>query len=225
MPAARPVAQPLDRPIRLAVLISGGGTTLANLAVQIQAGTLAAEIPIVIASRSDCGGIAKAAAANIPCAIIRRKDYASLAEFSQEVFSRCRDAGVDLVICGGYLALLQIPPDYQHRVLNIHPSLIPAFCGQGYHGEKVHAAALERGVKVSGCTVHFVDDEYDHGPIVVQRTAPVLDDDTPATLAARVFAEECLAYPEAIRLFAAGRLEIENHRVRVLPVEGIAKRE
>lgn len=219
MPAVRPVAQPLDHPIRLAVLISGGGTTLVNLARQIEAGALAAEIPIVIASRSDCGGIAKAEAAGLPCAVIRRKDFASLEEFSESVFARCREARVDLVICAGYLALLKIPADYQQRVLNIHPSLIPAFCGQGYHGEKVHAAALERGVKVSGCTVHFVDDEYDHGPIVVQRTAPVLDDDTPATLAARVFAEECLAYPEAIRLFASGRLEIESHRVRILPGE------
>lgn len=190
-----------------------------NLARQIEAGALAAEIPIVIASRGDCGGIAKSEAAGLPCAVIRRKDFSSLEEFSESVFARCREARADLIICAGYLALLKIPADYQQRVLNIHPSLIPAFCGQGYHGEKVHAAALERGVKVSGCTVHFVDDEYDHGPIVVQRTVPVLDDDTPATLAARVFAEECQAYPEAIRLFAAGRLEIADHRVRILPGE------
>lgn len=217
MPAVRPVSRPLDRPVRLGVLISGGGTTLANLASQIRAGELAAEIPIVVASRPDCGGIAKATSAGLSCAVIRRKDYDSLQAFSNEVFARCRDARVDLVICAGYLALLQIPPDFQHRVLNIHPSLIPAFCGQGYHGERVHAAALQRGARVSGCTVHFVDDEYDHGPIVVQRTVPVLDDDTPATLAARVFAEECLAYPEAIRLFAEGRLEIDGSRVRILP--------
>ena len=112
------------------------------------------------------------------------------------------------------MQLLSIPDDYRGRILNIHPSLIPAFCGKGFHGRHVHEAVLAAGVKVSGCTVHFVDDEYDHGPIVAQRAVPVLEDDTPETLAERVFTQECEVYPEAVRLFAEGRLRIEGRRVR-----------
>ncbi len=111
---------------------------------------------------------------------------------------------------------MHIPDDFLQRVLNIHPALIPAFCGKGFHGLAVHRAALEMGVKVSGCTVHFADNEYDRGPIVAQRVVPVLDEDTPESLAARVFAAECEAYPEVIRWFAQGRLRIEGRRVRVL---------
>ena len=110
--------------------------------------------------------------------------------------------------------------DFQHRVTNIHPALIPAFCGRGFYGHRVHEAVLEYGAKVSGCTVHFVDNQYDHGPIILQRPVPVRDDDTPDTLAARVFAEECEAYPEAIRLFAEGRLRVEDRRVRIIEGPG-----
>ena len=116
----------------------------------------------------------------------------------------------------GFLQLLHVPPDFMGRVMNIHPALLPAFGGKGYHGLHVHRAALETGVKVTGCTVHFADNEYDHGPIIAQRVVPVLDDDTAETLQARVFTAECEAYPEAIRSFAEGRLRIEGRRVRVL---------
>ncbi len=208
-----PIPAPLHRPIRLVVLISGGGTTLVNLAGQIQTGQLTAEIPLVIASRPTCGGIEKSRAAGLTCEVITRKSFPSVEDFSAAIFQRCRDVEADLVICGGFLALLRIPADFQQRVMNIHPSLVPAFAGQGYHGSHVHAGVLERGCRISGCTVHFVDDEYDHGPIIVQRAVPVLDDDTPDTLAARVFEQECLAYPEAIRLFATGKLEIQGRRV------------
>lgn len=212
----RPLAAPLNRPIRLAVLISGGGTTLVNLLHAMNAGTLSAEIPLVIASRPDCGGIEKAAAAGLPCQVIARKAHRDTAEFSAAVFAACRAAQADLVVCAGFLALLQIPPDFALRVMNIHPSLIPSFCGKGFHGATVHESVLARGCKVSGCTVHFVDDQYDHGPIVLQRTVPVLDDDTLETLAARVFEQECLAYPEAIRLFAEARLSVEGARVATI---------
>jgi phosphoribosylglycinamide formyltransferase 1 len=110
--------------------------------------------------------------------------------------------------------LLDVPEDFRGRVMNVHPSLIPAFCGKGYYGHHVHEAVLAYGAKVSGCTVHFADNEYDHGPIIVQRPVPVRDEDTPATLAARVFEQECEAYPEAVRLFAEGRLRIEGRIVR-----------
>ena len=216
MPRFRPLSAPLNRPIRLAVLISGGGTTLANLVTKIREQTLDAEIRLVIASRPDCGGIARADVAGLRCDVIQRKSFSSLDEFSSAIFSRCRETEVDLVICGGFLALLRIPTDFSGRVMNIHPSLIPAFSGQGFHGSRVHEAALARGAKVSGCTVHFVDDEYDHGPIIVQKTVPVLDDDSPDSLAARVFVSECDALPEAISLFASSRLEIDGSRVRIV---------
>ena len=216
MACYRPLLAPLNRPIRLAVLISGGGTTLANLATRIGNHSLNAEIQMVIASRADCGGIARANGLGFPCEVLQRRDFVSVDEFSAAIFARCREEKIDLVICGGFLALLMIPADFSGRVMNIHPSLIPAFSGQGYHGSRVHEAALARGAKVSGCTVHFVDDEYDHGPIIVQRTVPVLDDDSPADLAARVFEAECEALPEAIRMFASGSLEIDGSRVRTV---------
>lgn len=205
----------LDRPIRLAVLISGGGTTLVNILQKIRAGELRAEIAVVIASRPGIAGIERAREADLPCDIIARKSFGSVERFSEAIFDRCRAANVDLVVLAGFLSLIQIPSDFTHRVLNIHPALIPAFCGRGFHGHHVHEAVLARGVKVSGCTVHFADNEYDHGPIIVQRAVPVLEDDTADTLAARVFQAECEAYPEAIRLFADGRLEITDGRLKI----------
>jgi formyltetrahydrofolate-dependent phosphoribosylglycinamide formyltransferase len=202
-----------DRPIRLGVLISGGGTTLANLQREINAGRLSAEIPIVIADRT-CGGIDKAQAAGLDCQLIARRSFADVNAFSTAVFDQLRSANVDLVVLGGFLARLEIPDDFAQRVMNIHPALIPAFCGQGMHGHHVHEAVLKRGCTISGCTVHFCDNEYDHGPIILQKCVPVQDDDTPDALAARVFEAECGAYPEAIRRYAAGRLVVEGSRVR-----------
>ncbi|MBX3451636.1 MAG: phosphoribosylglycinamide formyltransferase [Planctomycetaceae bacterium] len=206
-------------PIRLAVLISGGGTTLVNLVREIEAGRLNARIVQVISSKAACGGIDRAAEAGLPCDVILRKEYASTEAFCDAIFARCREAEAELVICGGFLAFLKVPSDFALRVMNIHPSLIPAFCGKGYHGRAVHEAALARGVKWSGCTIHFVDDEYDHGPIISQHIVPVLEGDTPDMLASRVFEAECMAYPEAIRSFAAGRLTVEGSWVRVAPPE------
>ncbi len=214
----RPLSTPLNRPIRLAVLISGGGTTMANLISKIRNQELNAEITVVIASRPDCGGVRRATEFGLSYEVIQRKSYSTLEQFSSAIFKVVNESKADLVICGGFLALLKIPAEFSGRVMNIHPSLIPAFSGKGFHGEHVHQAVLNRGARVSGCTVHFVDDEYDHGPIIVQRTVPVLDDDTPESLAARVFESECEALPEAIRLFATGRIEIEGSRCRVIPI-------
>jgi formyltetrahydrofolate-dependent phosphoribosylglycinamide formyltransferase len=185
-----------------------------NLAAKIREGRLAAEIRTVIASRADCGGIQRSRDLGLSCEVITRKSFSSIDDFSSAIFQKCRQSEVDLVVCGGFLALIRIPPDFAGRVINIHPALIPAFCGKGFHGHHVHEAVIKRGVKVSGCTVHFVDDEYDHGPIILQRVVPVLDADTPDELAARVFAAECEALPEAIRLFASATLEICGSRVR-----------
>ena len=205
----------LNPPIRLAVCVSGEGTTLQNLIDQIRARRLRAEIVQVVASRPRIGAIARAEAAGIPLALANR-NARSRTEFSASVFDPIRHSKADLVILGGFLSLLNIPPEYKGRVLNIHPALIPAFCGEGYYGSKVHRAVLESGVKVSGCTVHFADDTYDTGPIILQRAVAVLDDDTVETLAARVFQEECKALPEAIALYAEGRLRLDGRRVRVV---------
>lgn len=199
-------------PIRLGVLVSGGGTTMLNFLEKIEAGELDAEISLVIASREDCSGVERAQEAGLRCEIVPRKEFESVETFSERIFNLCREANVDLVTLAGFLFLVHVPDDFRHRVMNIHPSLIPAFCGKGFYGHHVHKAVLERGAKLSGCTVHFADNEYDRGPIIVQQAVPVLDDDTPDTLAARVFEAECEAFPEAIRRFATGRLMVDRNR-------------
>ena len=212
-PRNPPIASP---PIRLAVCVSGEGTTLQNLINRIRSRRLKAEIVQVVASRPRIGAIARAEAAGIPLALANYNAH-SIKEFSTSVFEPIRHSKADLVILAGFLALVKIPPDYKGRVINIHPSLIPAFCGRGFYGSKVHKAVLEMGAKVTGCTIHFADDAYDNGPIISQRPVPVLEDDTVETLAARVFKEECKALPEAITLYADGRLRLEGRRVRVAP--------
>src|SRR6516162_1311156 len=202
-------------PIRLAVLLSGNGTTLQNLLDHIADGELAAKIVQVVSSRTDAFGIERARQAGVPTAVVNRKDCADADEFSRRIFELIRQSQADLVCMAGFLHLLPIPDDFQHRVMNIHPALLPAFGGKGLYGHHVHEAVLNAGAKVSGCTVHFADNEYDHGPIIVQRSIPVLETDTPETLAFRVFEQECAAYPEAIRLFAEGKLHVEGQRVRI----------
>lgn len=201
--------------VRLGVLVSGGGTTMLNFLDKMEAGELPAEIGLVIASRADCRGVERAKACGLRCEVVSRKDYDSVEPFSSRIFKLCREENVDLVTLAGFLSLVHVPDDFQHRVMNIHPSLIPAFCGKGFYGHHVHEAVLERGARISGCTVHFADNEYDHGPIIVQEAVPVLDEDTPDSLAARVFEAECRAYPEAIRRFATGRLQVEGNRAVV----------
>lgn len=204
------------RPLPIAVLISGGGTTLRNLIELARAGSLPVDIRLVVSSSALARGLEFAREAGIARVTVERSAFPTVNAFSTAIFDACREAGAELVVCGGFLKLLEIPEDFEGRVINIHPSLIPLFCGRGFYGRKVHEAVLEHGLKISGCTIHFVDNEYDHGPIILQRAVPVLDDDTPESLAARVFAAECEAYPEAIKLYAAGRLKIEGRRVRVL---------
>ncbi len=203
----------IGSPIRIAVCVSGGGTTLQNLIDRIQHGDLLAEISVVIADRPGIGAIERAERAGLPAVVVTKAGL-ERAEFSRLVFEAIESHQTDLVILGGFLSLLPIEARFHHKVLNIHPSLIPAFCGRGFHGEAVHRAALEVGVKVSGCTVHIADDTYDTGPIVSQKVVPVLDDDTPASLAARVFAAECDVLPEVIELYRLGRLKVEGRRVR-----------
>jgi phosphoribosylglycinamide formyltransferase 1 len=198
------------RVIRLGVLISGGGTTLMNILEYIRAGRLNANVAVVISSRSTVAGVGKARNAGLKVKIVRKKDYPDIDEFSRRIEQELVAAKVDLVIQGGWLCLWKIPARYQHRVMNIHPALLPSFGGQGMWGHHVHEAVLKAGCKISGCTIHFCTNEYDTGPIIVQRACEVRSNDTPETLAARVFEQECIAYPEAIRLFAEGKLTVQN---------------
>jgi formyltetrahydrofolate-dependent phosphoribosylglycinamide formyltransferase len=205
--------------LRLGVLLSGSGSTLQNLIDRSAAGTLDAEITCVVSSRSGVYGLERARSHGIPALTVARKDFAKsdLAGFSAAVWQALEAHKVDLAVMAGFMCLLDIPDAWHGRVVNVHPALIPAFCGQGMYGRHVHDAVLAYGAKLTGATVHFVDNEYDHGPIIVQGAVPVDEDDTPDTLAERVQALERELYPQAIQLFAEGRLRIEGRRVRLLP--------
>ncbi len=190
---SRAIARAMPRPARLGVLISGGGRTLCTIHDAVRRGQLHASIELVIASRP-CRGVQRARERGLPAMIepgrIPRKRLGAL----------LRDAGIDLVALGGYLQLVEIPEGYEQRVVNIHPALLPRFGGPGFYGDRVHRAVLESGSRISGCTVHLCDEQYDHGPIVLQRTCPVLPGDTVETLGARVFALEKQAYVSALQL-------------------------
>lgn len=189
---------------RLAVLLSGSGRTLQNLLDLRQAGALDVDPVLVVGSRPDAYGLERARQAGLPWLVLRRKDFETDAAFSLAVFAACRQARVDRVVLAGWLCLLcPIPGDFKGRVVNIHPALLPAFGGKGLYGDRVHAAVLASGAAETGCTVHLVDDEYDHGEVLLQRRVPVLPGDDVRTLAARVFEAECVAYPEALRALAA----------------------
>jgi len=203
------------KPVRLGVLISGGGTTLMNILEYIKQGKLNAEVSVVISSRSTVAGVERAKTAGLDVKIIRKKDFPDIDGFSKRIEEELVAANVDLVIQGGWLCFWEIPPRYENRVMNIHPALLPSFGGQGMWGHHVHEAVLAAGCKMSGCTVHFCTNEYDKGAIIVQRTCDVKDNDTPETLAARVFQQECVAYPQAIRLFAEGKLLVQNGVVKI----------
>lgn len=202
-------------PFKISVLISGGGTTLRNLIDRRNAGTLDAQIVQVISNKPDAGGLKFATDAGIETKIVSHRDFDSVAAFSNAMFSVIRTASPDLVVMGGFLRHVLIPDDFQNRVINIHPSLIPAFCGKGMYGSNVHSAVIDYGCKLSGCTVHFVDDDYDHGPIIAQATVPVLPDDSAKDLAARVFETECELLPQTINLLASGNVKLTGRVVRV----------
>lgn len=207
--------QPDTPKLRLGALISGGGRTILNILEQIDQGHIHAEIPLVISSRADIAGVQRMQDSGLTVKVIRKKDFADIETFSQAIEQALVNAKIDLVIQGGWLCLWQIPKAYNNRVMNIHPALLPSFGGKGMWGHHVHEAVIETGCKVSGCTVHFCTDEYDSGPIIVQRTCPVLSTDTPDDLAARVFEQECLAFPEAIKLFAENKIKVNGRIVHI----------
>jgi len=201
-------------PLRLAVLISGGGRTLLNLHQRIADGSLRAVITAVVSSRGDADGVARSRDAGLTTVVVERRRLSPEA-FQREIAHAI--AGVDLICMAGFLSLWRIPDEFHGKVINIHPALLPEFGGAGMYGRRVHQAVLAAGKKISGCTVHFCDNIYDHGPIILQRTVPVLAADTPDTLAARVFEQECVAYPEAIQLFAEGRISLCAGTVKITP--------
>lgn len=205
-----------DKPLRLAVFFSGGGSTLQNLIDRIRDGELPAQIDWTLSSRTGVGGIEKSRQADIPCLVLPRQEFRTPQEFSQAINLHLDHHPVDLIVLAGFMSLYSFPDAYRGRVINIHPALIPAFCGQGMYGHHVHEAVIDSGVKVTGVTVHFADLEYDHGPIILQRCLPVLDEDTAETLAARVQQLERELYPEAIRLVAQGLVRIEGCRTHIL---------
>lgn len=203
-----------SRSLRLAGLISGGGRTLLNVQDLIERGQLPAQLSLVLASRP-CPGVERLRARGVTVDLIPAEARVRPAALSAAITERLDQAQPDLVVMAGFLSLWLIPENYYGRVMNIHPALLPSFGGQGMYGQRVHEAVLGRGCKVSGCTVHFVNNRYDEGPIIVQRAVEVAEDDTAETLAQRVFEQECIAYPEAISLYAQGRLEIHGQRVRI----------
>ena len=191
---------------RLAILISGSGRTMLNLQERILAGRLDAEIIRVIRSKSYAVGVNRARDLGLPVDVIMRRDYATAEDFSAAIWKLMDQDQPDLVCMAGFLSLLIIPDRYLGRVMNIHPALLPKHGGKGMYGQRVHEAVLAAGDTESGCTVHLANNEYDRGPIVLQRRCPVLENDTPESLAARVFVQECEAYPEAIGRFQRGEL-------------------
>ena len=203
---------------RLAVMVSGGGTDLQSVIDGVEDGRIPAEIVVVIASKPGIYALERARKAGIPGIVICKKEYADEEAFFEANLAALRQYGAEGVILAGYLSILgkRMIEAFPNKIINIHPSLIPSFCGKGYYGLKVHKAALEYGVKVSGATVHFVDEGADTGPIIAQRSVPVLPGDTPETLQQRVLEVEHEILPEAVALFCQDRLEVQGRRVSIL---------
>ena len=198
---------------RLGVLFSGGGRTVENIARNILEGSLGAKIAVAISSHEGAGGIERARKYGIRTEVLDYREYGS--GLSSRINELLEEEAVDWILLAGFIRFYEFPERYRHRVLNIHPSILPDFGGKGFYGMKVHKAVIESGAKFSGCTVHLVSEEYDKGPIILQRTIAVDPDDNPESLAAKVFEEECIAYPEALRICLSGRLQIDDDRVTV----------
>jgi len=198
---------------RIAVLLSGSGSSLENLLGCIDEATVPGEVCVVVASKANAFGLERARRRGIPAVAVPRKEYPEVERFNDAIHAALAPHEPELVLLLGFLSPFETRGRYEGRALNVHPALVPAFCGKGFYGHRVHEAVLAAGVKLTGATVHFVDSEYDHGPIVLQEAVEVRDDDTPETLAARVQAAERRLVPEAVRLFAAGRLRIRGRRV------------
>ena len=203
---------------RIAVMVSGGGTNLQAIIDAISSGKITdTEIGVVISNNADAYALERARNAGIPAVCVSRKEIPDRAEYNRALIKAVDDANVDLVVLAGFLVVIpeEMIQKYRNRIINIHPSLIPSFCGTGYYGLKVHEGALSRGVKVSGATVHFVDEGTDTGPIILQKAVEVLDDDTPEVLQRRIMEQaEWILLPQAIDLLAHGKIRVEDGKAK-----------
>lgn len=204
---------------KIAVLVSGGGTNLQALIDAEHRGELGCgKISLVIASKPDVYALERAKNNGIEAIVLARKEYSDIAAYSKALADTLEQKGTDLVVLAGFLTIIdeQVYERFPNKILNVHPALIPSFCGKGYYGLRVHEAALEKGVKVSGATVHIVTPECDAGPIVLQKAVAVKEDDTPETLQRRIMEEaEWKILPEAVKLFCEGRIRVENNKVYI----------
>ncbi|MDD4569926.1 MAG: phosphoribosylglycinamide formyltransferase [Tepidanaerobacteraceae bacterium] len=207
--------------LRLGVLVSGGGSNLQSIIDNVESGYLPVEIAIVISSKDGVYALERAKRHNIPSTVVIPRNYKSREDYEDELIKILNSYNVGLVILAGYIKVLSLHfvRSFPNRIMNIHPALIPSFCGEGYYGSKVHKAVMDYGAKITGVTVHFVDEGADTGPIILQRAVPVKDDDTPETLAARVLEQEHKIYPDAIKLYAEDRLKIYGRKVKIFSKE------
>lgn len=202
---------------RIAVFASGSGSDFQSV-IDANEREPFCEISLLVASKAGIGAVDRAEKHGIAYIVCSKKDFSSAEEMGERLIAECRARGIDYIVLAGYLSMVpeNLIRAYPDAIINIHPSLIPAFCGKGFYGLNVHRAAVGYGVKISGLTVHFVDEQYDSGAIILQRAVPVADDDTPESLQARILEEEHRALPEAVRLLTTGRLKKEGRKVTVL---------
>ncbi len=208
--------------IRIGALVSGGGTNLQAILDSIDKGDIDGQVTTVVSSKDGAYALERAASRGIETAVMRKSDYDSPEAYDKALADHFEKRNIDLVVYAGFMLILgkDFVDRFKNRMINIHPALIPSFCGKGYYGLHVHEAVLKKGVKITGATVHFVTAECDAGPIILQKAVEVKDDDTPETLQRRVMEQaEWVIYPEAVKLFAQGRLEITDGKVRIKKVE------
>lgn len=203
--------------LKIGILISGSGTNLQSIIDNVEKGQIDGKITVVISNKADAYGLERAKKHNISAVFVDQKDYEDSESYNEAVLKELKNCGVELVVLAGYLKILSrhFIETYRNRIINIHPSLIPSFCGKGYYGLKVHEAAVNYGVKVSGATVHFVDEEADSGPIIIQETVKVDYTDTPEKLQKKVLKIEHKILPLAVKLFCEGRLDVVGRKVEI----------
>ena len=203
--------------VRVGVLVSGGGTNLQAIIDNIKSGYIKnGEIATVVSSKEGAFALERAEKAGIQGRVIARKSFSSADEYEEEMIRHFKACGVELIVLAGFMTILggKFIKAFENRIINVHPALIPSFCGDGFYGLKVHEAALEKGVKVTGATVHFVTEETDAGPIILQKAVYVEDDDTPEVLQKRVMEQaEWKILPEAVKLFTEGKLDVRDNKV------------
>jgi len=206
--------------MKLAIFASGRGSNFQAILHAIATQRLRAQVVLCVSNRADAGALQVAQAAQIPAAVIEEKTFANSSEYASALLAQLAKHDVHFIVLAGFMRKIpvEVVRQFRHRIVNIHPALLPSFGGKGLYGHRVHEAVLEYGCKVSGATVHFVDEEYDTGPPILQRCVPVLENDTPATLAGRVLEIEHQIYPEALQLFAEERVRVEGRKVRILAV-------